>query len=395
MRIAINFERVDPNRGGAETYVADLCRGLVRAGHAPTLFAAEWREGAIGEGVAIERIPSRGRTRTERILRFAEDSERALRERRGEFDAIAGFINTWYQDVLIPQGGVRAASVECNARRFRSRAARWVYRLAKGAGPRARLYDAIERRQYGPGGARLVVAVSRFVAGHLRRFHGVPEDRIRVIPNAIDAGRLASADREGIRARARAAFGLGAGDVAGLFVGHNYKLKGLYPLLEALAWRKRTRGGRPLKLIVSGGGRTEPARRAAARLGIEGETRFIGFHPDIRECYYAADFFVSPTYYDPCSLVVFEALACGLPVITTAMNGAGEAIAQGGEGFVIPTPDDREALAAALEAMTDDAARGEMSGRAARLGWEQSFERHLGRMIGVFEEAAASRASEA
>ena len=51
---------------------------------------------------------------------------------------------------------------------------------------------------------------------------------------------------------------------------------------------------------------------------------FLGYHDDIRECFASSDFFVMPTYYDPCSLVVLEALACGLPVITTVQNGASE-----------------------------------------------------------------------
>ncbi len=61
-----------------------------------------------------------------------------------------------------------------------------------------------------------------------------------------------------------------------------------------------------------------------------------------------------PTYYDPCSLVVFEALACGLPVITTACNGASELMTDGREGYVITAPDALGELAAALDHMTDD-----------------------------------------
>ena len=103
------------------------------------------------------------------------------------------------------------------------------------------------------------------------------------------------------------------------------------------------------------------------------------------------DFFVLPTYYDPCSLVVFEALACGLPVITTRCNGAGELISEGREGFVVDRPDDVEALASALERMTDDASRAAMSARATRLGREQSFDRHVARLVELFEEVAAEK----
>ena len=76
-----------------------------------------------------------------------------------------------------------------------------------------------------------------------------------------------------------------------------------------------------------------PYRRLARSLGIAQTVHFLGFHSDIRECYAASDFFVLPTYYDPCSLVVLEALACGLPVITTLQNGAGELITDGRAGL--------------------------------------------------------------
>ena len=47
---------------------------------------------------------------------------------------------------------------------------------------------------------------------------------------------------------------------------------------------------------------------------------------------------MQPTYYDPCSLVVLEALACGLPVITTAQNGASELLTDGVDGYVLTAP---------------------------------------------------------
>ena len=174
-----------------------------------------------------------------------------------------------------------------------------------------------------------------------------------------------------------------------LFAGHNFRLKGLPDLLEALALRRRRDpSGRPIHLVVCGGGRLAPIRRLAGRLGLAGTVHLLGFTPDIRACFHASDLFVLPTYYDPCSLVVFEALACGLPVITTRCNGAGELISQGEEGFVIPAPDAHVELADALDQLADDERRRAMSARAARLGRAQSFERHVGRLIELFEEVA-------
>jgi UDP-glucose:(heptosyl)LPS alpha-1,3-glucosyltransferase len=128
-----------------------------------------------------------------------------------------------------------------------------------------------------------------------------------------------------------------------------------------------------------------------ARTGLEDVVRLVGFAPSVAAWYHASDFFVLPTYYDPCSLVLFEALACGLPVITTAFNGAGELIESGREGFVVSAPDAHAELIVALDRMADDRARKDMAGHAARLGQAQSFDNHVARLIDLFAEVAASK----
>jgi UDP-glucose:(heptosyl)LPS alpha-1,3-glucosyltransferase len=77
-----------------------------------------------------------------------------------------------------------------------------------------------------------------------------------------------------------------------------------------------------------------------------------------------------------------------LPVVTTACNGAGELITQGREGFVIESPNDRDALVEALDALADDRRRHEMAAHARILGAEQSFENHVNKLLAVCEEVA-------
>jgi len=396
MRIAINFRRIDPNKGGAETYVVDLIHRLVELGHEVSVYAESCRDGAIPPGVMFHRVEAPGWFGWQKTWNFARYSERALRraEAARAFDASLGLINTWHQDVLIPQGGVHGASLDYNARRFASGWRRGLYRLGKRINPKAWVYAAIEARQYDPElGAKRVVAVSEMVRGHLEHYHAVAPGRIVVIPNAIDADRLNMDDPAQARADLRAELGLPMDAAVGLFVGHNYELKGLRPLLRALRHRlDRDPGARPIHLIACGGGKPKAFQRLTRKLGLESSVHFLGFQPDIRPCFHAADFFASPTYYDPCSLVVFEALACGLPVITTARNGAGEQITQGGEGYVIPQPDASDPLADALDRMTDDSTRRAMSEHASKLGREQSIDRHIGRLIAVLEQVAETRA---
>ncbi len=394
MRIALNFRRIDPTRGGAETYVVDLCQRLARAGHEVVVYAESCRDGVLPEGVDLVRVAAPGWTRWQKTWNFAVNSEQALKRAGSAHDCTVGFINTWHHDVIIPQGGVHAASLDHNARRFPAGPRRAAYVLGKRANPKAWIYRAIEARQYDPARAARVVAVSEMVRGHLGKYHGVPVERTHVIPNAIDAGRLAVADPASTRCDFRAGLGLAPDDLVALFVGHNYGLKGLRPLLEAMHRRLlRDPAARPIRLLACGGGKPGPFRGIVRDLGLAGHVHLLGFQPDIRPCFHAADFFALPTYYDPCSLVVFEALACRLPVITTACNGAGELIVDGREGFVVPTPDSRDQLADALDRMADDGARRAMAGHAERLGREQSFDRHVARLVEVFERVAASRAA--
>jgi UDP-glucose:(heptosyl)LPS alpha-1,3-glucosyltransferase len=390
MRLALNYQRVDPARGGAETYVVDLCHRLVRLGHAVDLFAESWAEGVLPPEVLCVHVPAPGRTRLERLFAFGRNSEEALRQ--SDHDCSVGFVNTWHHDVLIPQGGVHGASLEANAKRFPAGPRRGLYTLGKMANPRFWAYRAIEAKQYDPDRPARFVAVSRMVMEHIQRFHNVPRNRIHVIPNAIDAERLDVAQPGAVRCKFRNAVGLAPDELVGLFVGHNYWLKGLKPLLHALADRKRRRpGARPITLVVCGGGAVRPFRRMARDLGLGGSVRLLGFVDDVRACYRSCDFLVAPTYYDPCSLVVFEALACGLPVITTACNGAGELMTDGREGYVVTAPDATGELTAALDHMADDAERLRMSAHAAALGREQSLDRHVGRLVKVFEEAAVAK----
>lgn len=388
MKLSLAYQRVDPSRGGAETYVADLARRLVARGHQVGLLAESWDADALPEEVQCRAVPTSGATRAARIWSFARNVEK-IQERR-DFDVSVGFINTWGQDILIPQGGVKPASIDANSRRFPPGWRRTLYRLGKHMNPRSvGLYRKIEANQYDLSRPTRFVAVSEMVRGHLQYYKQVPNDRISVIYNAIDSGRLETDDPGKIREDFRTRHGFGPSDVVALFVGHNFRLKGLPALLKALRFRMdRSPSARPVHVAVCGGGKLAPMRRLAGQAGLNGSVHLIGFEPDIRSGYLGSDFFVLPTYYDPCSLVVFEALASGLPVITTRQNGAGEVIRDGREGFIIDHPDASGPLADAIDRLCHDEARRAMSEHARSLGPGQSFDRHVDRLLSLCRQVA-------
>jgi UDP-glucose:(heptosyl)LPS alpha-1,3-glucosyltransferase len=126
-------------------------------------------------------------------------------------------------------------------------------------------------------------------------------------------------------------------------------------------------------------------------MNISDRIRFLGYCDDMRDYYYAADFLVHPTFYDPCSLVVLEALACGLPVITSIHNGASELLKPPVGGLVINDPHDHRELASHIELMAVPEIRKRFAAEARRLAGEWSFEQHYRQVLAVLREAAARR----
>ena len=144
---------------------------------------------------------------------------------------------------------------------------------------------------------------------------------MRVLHASIDSGALRGRGSPGATGSRTRLLAHAPDDVVALFVGMNYRLKGLAPLLRSLAdvpnqhTFQASRGRQ--REVWSLRSAREVSRRTRA-------VKFLGFRADPRDAYFGADFLVHPTFYDPCSLVALEALACGLPVLTTRYNGASE-----------------------------------------------------------------------
>src|SRR5262249_9132616 len=156
-----------------------------------------------------------------------------------------------------------------------------------------------------------------------------------------------------------------------VFVAMNYRLKGLEPLLHAV---RLLPGDSPFRLLIAGSPRTDSFERLARRLNVSDRVRFLGYCSDTRNCYFAADFLVHPTFYDPFSLVVLEALACGLPVVTSRYNGASELLNPPREGYVIDDPHDYERLAWCLAQLLDPDRRAQCAQAARRAAQQWTFE---------------------
>jgi UDP-glucose:(heptosyl)LPS alpha-1,3-glucosyltransferase len=384
MRIAFCHENVLPARGGAETYVADFLRRAAGEVDDVHLYACRWDPAALPNNVTIHELPAPRGPRALRPRRFSAAVRAALNRERPQVSI--GFDKTFGPDIYYPLGGLQSASAVGNVRKHRSPLRRAAARLVKAIDLAQHSFARLERRHLLGPTPPLLVVNSEMVRAHAEQFYGIRPERVRVIHNAIDPARFVASDRPRVRAEERRQWGVGPGDVVAAFVAMNYRLKGLEPLLHALA-------GTPaaLKLVVAGSPKVGPWRRLAGRLGVSERVVFVGPAADVRRVYFAADFHVHPTFYDPCSGVVIEAMACGLPVITSRFNGAAELMRPPAEGFVLADPHDQFALAESMTKLLDPVRR-DACGRAARFAathW--TLEHHYRRWLDVFAEVAARR----
>jgi len=289
--------------------------------------------------------------------------------------------------VLYPQGGLYVANAEHNLLKYRSPLARRLVRWLKLIDPAYLSFAALERHQYLRQKRSLIVAISEMVRRHFQHYYNIAPEDLRLVRVATDPNMFDERDRPRRRHEMRQRWGIGPEETVALFAGMNYRLKGLESLLRAV----RLVPPGPFRLLVTGNDDTTAFKRLAVQLGVAERVCFVGFCDDILDCYFAADFLVHPTFYDPCSHVVLEAMTCGLPVITPRYNGASELLHPPREGYVIDDPHNHRHLAACVTQLLDPARRGACAQAARRASALWTFEHHYRQMLAVFAEAAARK----
>lgn len=382
MRIGLVLDRfLDPTRGGREQWTFHFVEQLAARGHEIHVISREFGEAIAGLPATLHRVKSEKKS----PLAFAEAAPAVIEPLA--LDIIHDLGTGWYCDVFQPHGG-SWASIAHRKSLFLPRWFRWLKQRVDRLLPRFRGLRTLMARQYSDHG-QVVLALSRSAAGEFERFHQVAPQRIRIIYNGVDTQRFSpeqcALHREAVRRR----LGIDRQSVLALLVAHNFRLKGVPTLLAAMA--RLTADGQSVRLAIVGGKRLEPWRREARRLGLEDRVIFVGQIDDTVPYYAAADFYVHPTFYDPCSLVVLEAAACGLPIITSRYNGAAELFREDVETCLISDPSDPEELAAAMRSVLDPSVRHRMGMAARKTTLAHSFDRNVDQIIAVYQEIVERR----
>ena len=349
MKIAIVTHKFGKGDGQGRVNF-EIAREARRQGHSLTLVATEIAA-EFQAHPAVAWVPIPVRRWPTALLKgqvFAAKSARWLRTHRRDVDIVQvnGFI-TWAASDVNAVHFVHSAWAQSPVHTGRLR--RGPYGLYQ------RLYTALnarlERRAFQETGT--VVAVSERVKSELTAI-GVPAGRIQVIINGVDLTEFTPgpASRQSLELPEAVPLALFAGDI-------RTPRKNLDTTLKALA------SVPGLHLAVAGATAGSPYPALCTRLGLEDRVHFLGFRRDMAALMQAADFFVFPSRYEACSLVLLEALASGLPVITAETAGGAEVVTPDC-GIVLPDPDDVSALAAAMTALTLSAERRQDMSRAAR-----------------------------
>lgn len=372
MKVALIRQRYTAS-GGAERYLVQLAAALAGAGHAVDLFANSWPDPP--PGVRLHRVPVPAGPAFVRVLGFAWAAHRMTR--RGDFDLVHSFDRTIRPDIYRAGDGCHQAWLD-RRRAVEGGLARSFDRLS----PLHRSLLSLERHLF-QGGCRRIIANSRMVREEILRYYGTAGSAIQVIYTGVDLGRFRLTRGEAARADFRQALGVRAGDSVVLFAGSGFERKGLRFLLEAAGRMQEMRG---LRVWVLGKGNLHRSRSLADRLGIADRVHFAGPVADPERWMAAADLFVLPTIYDPFSNACLEAMACGLPVITTAANGIAEVLEEWRAGTVVPDPRDVEGLVDRITEFLDPARREERRAAARACAEALPAESHLKQMLVTYED---------
>ena len=190
------------------------------------------------------------------------------------------------------------------------------------------------------------------VRNEITEVYGYPADKIDLVRNGVPLDRFRF-DPE-LREKSRAQLNLKQDQIALLFAGSGWERKGLLFAIEAMALCKN----RKLRLLVAGRGNAKPYKTTPFCFWREKPVQFLGEVADLVPIYTAADIFILPTIYDPFSNACLEALACGLPVITTRSNGFSEIIEGGVHGSIVADAGNLIDLRDAIRFWSDPSRRG-------------------------------------
>ena len=334
LRLALIRQRYTPD-GGAERFVERAMATLQAQGVQITIIARAWQPQA---GIKAEICNPFYIGSLWRDWGFARAVRRLLKEK--SFDLVQSHERIVGCDIYRAGDGVHREWLK-----QRSRIMGFFGKLRIWLNPYHHYVKSAERNLFSSSQLRAVICNSRMVKKEIQHYFGVPESKLYVIYNGVDVQAF-SPERRRHRDAVRKQYSVPTEATLFLFVGSGFERKGVRQALEVMAQLPPN-----AHLIVVGRDkRVKKLKQLADILKIEARVHFAGVQSDVKPFYGAADALVLPTLYDPFPNVVMEAMAVGLPVITSAKCGAAELIEHGRNGYVCDALD-RSALTESMRSL--------------------------------------------
>jgi UDP-glucose:(heptosyl)LPS alpha-1,3-glucosyltransferase len=358
--------------GGAEAYLKRLAGGVIEAGHDVQLVAtndwpaAEWPFGSIT------------RLSAKSPIGFASELERLRTELR--CDVLFSLERVWSCDVYRAGDGVHRAWLD-RRKKFELPLKRFVRSLSSKHQDLLRL----EQSLFSDDSTRHVIAGSQMIKDEIINFYHYPADKIDIVRNGVPLQKFRF-DPE-LREKSREALNLKPDQTALLFAGSGWERKGLLFAIEAAALC----GERKMRLLVAGRGNAGLYKTKRLRFWREEPVQFLGEVADMRRVYAAADIFILPTIYDPFSNACLEALACGLPVITTRSNGFSEIIENGVHGSIVDHAGDLPGLREAILLWSDSSRRAVARSTNTELAAQFGISKNTSETLAILLDLAKSK----
>jgi UDP-glucose:(heptosyl)LPS alpha-1,3-glucosyltransferase len=338
MRVALSFSGCN-RRGGVERVMLECANFLQSRGHETHAYASDWDERYIDPAVIRHHVPVRMNPSVWHIPAFAAGSRKALRQMDPAADVLGSF------GVHSPPGGVMWVQsvhkawlkISGNQREFKGR-------LKQRCNPFHPVILAFERHYFGGRRYRKLVALSQTVKQDLMEFYNVPGQDIVIIPNGFAPSEFNLKRRAELRDSMRQELGYSQEDKVVIFVANELERKGFGPLLRAIASLQDPN----VRLLAVGRLSADSYASEIARLKLTSHVKFTGPTSDVAKYYSAADLFALPTQYEAWGLVIVEAMACGLPALTSRLAGASIVIQEGSTGGLLEDPNSPEEVAAKL-----------------------------------------------
>jgi UDP-glucose:(heptosyl)LPS alpha-1,3-glucosyltransferase len=365
MRIALVLFNYGENRGGAERAASNLARGLLLRGHDLHVFSNSFE--CEDKGIRWHPVKTLKVGGLFKYSTFAKNVQSMLTG----FDIVQSFTRILRCDVYRVGGGIHREYLK---RVDENRGK--VGRLLSKVNPKNLVTTRLEDQSFSPGAYTKIVAVSKRCKQEiLANYPSVKDEDVWVVYNGVDTDIFNPANAK-LRGEMRKSLGVGADDYIALFAANGWKTKGLNYAVEALPEKA--------KLLVAGKGRPWKAGSNVI---------FLGPRRDIPQLHAAADVLVHPSLHDPFPNSCLEAMASGLPVITTRVTGVAEIMTDGKDGFVLDVGSNVDLLRKRLTELQDPARRRSM-GQAARQTAEQyTISRYTQSYLAVYDEVRRSRDS--